>query len=367
MSMIRKLTPVAIAIAALCSAPAFAGTTSATASNSQSTSANQPNTPYYPANTNSSNNAKLTNTVLQHASGNVGVNNAAGDTNQQANTTSIAASMYTDNNNNASATVENTQSQSQNSTNYLSNSNAENHAELDHHVLQDASGNIGVNNAAGDNNQQGNATAIATTNMEDSSTNATANVDSDQTMSNFVTTTNNSSNKAELEGHALENASGNVGVNNASGYNNQQANGLAVAKADDGVASATTDADQTDNVTAGYPSTSLTTNSSNSASLENDVLENASGNVHVNNAAGDNNEQGNFLAIAATDDSLATASAPSSQVAMSSTASMVGSSNNATMSNEVLQNASGNVGVNNSAGGNNQQLNSLAIATSNGD
>ncbi len=366
MSMIRKLTPVAIAIAALCSAPAFAAppppppppptlaTTLAMASNSQSTAAN------VSSNTKSSNSATLGSTVLEHASGNVGVNNAAGDTNQQSNTTSIAASKNDSTYSNARATVNNTQAQTQGHSTGVYNNYSENNAELNHDVLRDATGNVGVNNAAGDNNQQANMTSLSVANAEHSHTptRATANIDSGQRMSNTARSYK-SSNKAELEGHALENATGNVGVNNASGSNNQQANGLAIAKADDGAAKATTDAAQMTS------STSAMTSSHNRSSLENDVLENASGNVHVNNASGDNNQQGNFLAIAVTDDNLATALAPSSQSAMNSASTMRNSSNTARMSGEVLQNASGNVGVNNAAGGNNQQLNSLAIANSN--
>ena len=354
MSMIRKLTPVAIAIAALCATPAFASTgASANASNNQSsTVANQVNA------SNNTNSATLNNHVLEHASGNIGANNAAGLSNQQANDTSIAhAGPF------SGDAVSNVESgQTQNGSMDQTLSNLTNHATLNSHVLEYATGNIGANNAAGDHNQQTNGTAIANTRDEgnDGSTNATAEVGSNQSISvGHSLSWSGGHDGAELESHVLEHASGNIGVNNAAGDSNQQGNSLSVAKAGEGNASAMIGGGQSASVA------SYSDSSSNTASLEDHVLEYATGNVGANNAAGTNNQQGNALAIAMSDDGLASASATNSQsLANMGTITSYGNVNSADLSEHVLEHASGNVGVNNAAGGNNQQLNSLSIANS---
>ncbi|MHB1951518.1 MAG: hypothetical protein ACYCQK_08585, partial [Acidiferrobacteraceae bacterium] len=110
---------------------------------------------------------------------------------------------------------------------------------------------------------------------------------------------------------------------------------------------------------------SYTDSGSSTASLEDHVLQDASGNIGANNAAGTNNQQGNALAIAMTDDGLASAAASSNQSLQNMGGTFSGGIvNSADLSEHVLENATGNVGVNNAAGGNNQQLNSLSIATS---
>ncbi|MHB1586999.1 MAG: hypothetical protein ACYCRH_10140 [Acidiferrobacteraceae bacterium] len=354
MSIIRKLTPVAIAIAALCATPAFAATgASATASNNQSSSVSNSVSA-----SNNTNSATLNNHVLEHASGNVGANNASGLSNQQANDTSIAtAGPFSGD---AAANVDNSQSQNGNMGQTLSN--LTNHATLNNHVLEYATGNIGANNAAGDHNQQANGTAIATTRDEgnDGSTNASANVNTAQSISvGHSLSWSGGHDGAELESRVLEHASGNIGVNNAAGDSNQQGNSLSVANAGEGNASANIGGSQSASVA------SYSDSSSNTASLEDHVLEYATGNVGANNAAGTNNQQGNALAIAMSDDGLSSATASSSQqLANMGTLYSNGNLNSADLSEHVLEHASGNVGVNNAAGGNNQQLNSLSIANS---
>ncbi|MHB1951199.1 MAG: hypothetical protein ACYCQK_06960, partial [Acidiferrobacteraceae bacterium] len=278
--MIRKLTPVAIAIAALCATPAFAATgAAASASNNQSSSVS--NSVSASGDTNS---ASLNNHVLEHASGNIGANNAAGLSNQQANNTSLAnAGPFSGD---AAASVGNSQSQVGNMSESLTNET--NHATLNNDVLKYATGNIGVNNAAGDHNQQANGTAIANTRDEgnDGDTNATANVSSDQSISvGHSFSISGGHDGAELEDHVLQHASGNIGVNNAAGNSNQQGNSLSVANAGEGNATASISGSQSSSVA------SYTDSGSSTASLEDHVLQDASGNIGANNAAGTNNQQ----------------------------------------------------------------------------
>lgn len=347
MSMIRKMTPVAIAIAALCSAPAFASGATATAGTGQATMWTGS------SNDDTTNNATLKNHVLENATGNIGVNNAAGSGNQQANTTSVAKSSQGD----ASAAVGAGQIKA--GSFVMNVDDVKNNATLQDDVLENASGNIGVNNASGTNNQQANGTAIAVSSGENGS--ASASVNAGQGGLSWAWSFNNTTNNATLKDDVLQNASGNVGVNNAAGDNNQQSNGLALATGDDGNASAKISAGQLDVWTMSLSAGKVT----NNATLRDDVLENAKGNVGVSNAAGENNQQGNNLAVAVTDQGLASASAQSTQVSLlTGSGTNEGVTNNATVQNDVLRNATGNIGVNNTAGTNNQQLNSLSLATS---
>jgi hypothetical protein len=106
-------------------------------------------------------------------------------------------------------------------------------------------------------------------------------------------------------------SNGNIGMNNAGGDGNQQDNAAALATADEsfifGSAVAATSATQTNagNSVANYSSTA-------SASLNN-VGNNGSGNLGVNNAAGDFNQQKNNLAIAVSGGRVAQSAAAANQ------------------------------------------------------
>lgn len=94
-----------------------------------------------------------------------------------------------------------------------------------------------------------------------------------------------------------------------------------------------------------------------------DSLGNASGNVGVNVAAGDNNQQANAAAIAAADSAFIFATADISQVGKNNKLDNYSVPNNATLKNSA-NGASGNVGINIAAGNYNQQKNDMAIAYS---
>lgn len=210
---------------------------------------------------------------------------------------------------------------------------------------------------------------------------------------------NETKNTAGLEG-SLDGAAGNVGVNVAAGDNNQQANAAAIATADaafvfggfaSSSASASIGVDQ-----QGYDNTLSNYGNPNNASVL-DSANDATGNVAINVAAGNFNQQKNDMSIASSENALvADASVTILQTSsgnqtenklgnvfevdadLPTVASGFGFGfgggggynpqtpqtpvvNNASLSNS-LANASGNVGVNIAAGGGNQQSNSLAIA-----
>ncbi|MGI2258885.1 hypothetical protein [Shewanella sp. GXUN23E] len=124
------------------------------------------------------------------------------------------------------AVVENKQGSVYNqASNYYHN----NSAGISDTAFQNAAGNIGVNVAAGDNNAQANSAALAAIDAEFAFGSGDAEIFSDQlSMSNY-TTNHGSTNSAFVGNDSFAGASGNIGVNVASGNNNAQANNLAAS------------------------------------------------------------------------------------------------------------------------------------------
>ncbi|MAR73893.1 MULTISPECIES: hypothetical protein [unclassified Halomonas] len=102
-----------------------------------------------------------------------------------------------------------------------------NDATLGGNALQGASGNIGANVAAGDNNQQANDAALSSSDAATVFGQAAS--FSFQSASNNMTDINGSPNTALMGGNALRDASGNIGVNVAAGVGNAQHNSLAAS------------------------------------------------------------------------------------------------------------------------------------------
>jgi hypothetical protein len=200
-----------------------------------------------------------------------------------------------------------------------------NSASISGNVGNGASGNVGVNQASGDLNAQGNQAAIAAAGSSTSDAGFTFNCDHNgcggdpqssagsmadaetfATQSSALTSTHNhgTTNTASASGNAFEGASGNVGVNQAAGDGNEQLNQLSAATAqnvDYAVATSTLDQEWSGNRVDNDPGTlgmcSYPLNTSNSTSLSGHVLANASGNIGLNQAAGTGNMQSNSLAM----------------------------------------------------------------------
>lgn len=198
-----------------------------------------------------------------------------------------------------------------------------NNANISGKVGDGTSGNLGVNQAAGDMNAQGNQAAIAaagssssdasfTFNCEHngcgdhSSAGSMADAETIATQSQVFSRTYNhgTTNAANISDHAFDNASGNVGVNQAAGDGNEQLNQLSAATAsnvDYAVATSTLDQEWSGNRVDNDPGKlgwcSYPLNTSNNANLSGNVLANASGNIGLNQAAGTGNMQSNSLAM----------------------------------------------------------------------
>jgi hypothetical protein len=181
---------------------------------------------------------------------------------------------------------------------------------------------------------------------------------------------------------SVKGAEGNMGVNAAAGSGNQQDNAVAIATSDEsfvfGTAASLTSATQTNSHN----------NDHNYGTQNNALLKSSgngsSGNVGINVAAGDFNQQKNNLAIAVSNGRIASAGATASQTSNNlSVINEAGASylsnvntwsqgpswnnnhtpvvNNATMDHS-FNGISGNGGANIAAGVGNQQSNSLSIA-----
>ena len=104
----------------------------------------------------------------------------------------------------------------------------------------------------------------------------------------------------------------------------------------------------------------------NSATVGGNALQSARGNIGVNVTAGDNNQQANSAALAAADASFLFGSSDAEifarQDVQSNWAHNLGTTNAASLGGNALQNATGNIGVNISAGNSNQQKNDLAAS-----
>ncbi|WP_197722064.1 hypothetical protein [Sulfuriflexus mobilis] len=108
----------------------------------------------------------------------------------------------------------------------------------------------------------------------------------------------------------------------------------------------------------------------NNANASGDSLSNAAGNIGLNITAGTNNQQDNAAALAVADAEMtfgaADGQAHSSQDGEFNYTENYGVYNNASVRDNVLKGATGNIGVNISAGNSNQQKNNLAAAVSTG-
>lgn len=256
---------------------------------------------------NASNNTGLYGNVLSKAKGNISVNEAAGLSNQQSNNLSVA---YTTNKKSedfsvgAKASVDNTQSMGSNNSQQgitsfpMNQIGTRNITGLGQNALKRASGNIGVNLASGDSNQQTNSTAISATKDSHNvyhTDYAEATAGANQLQNGNATKDTSVTDGAGLSGNAARNASGNININVASGSQNQQQNGLAIASIASAKAMGSANAPIEQ---VALLNTSGSLNSTYTSTVDGNALRGASGNIGLNVASGNNNQQVNSLAIA---------------------------------------------------------------------
>jgi len=126
----------------------------------------------------------------------------------------------------AIAIIDNRQSVSDN---HGDNELLENNASISENVAQDASGNLGFNTAAGDNNAQDNAASLSAADASFTFGMSDAQVYVNQYGGGNHTYNDGVVNNSSLSGNAFRGATGNIGVNSAAGNNNEQKNALAAS------------------------------------------------------------------------------------------------------------------------------------------
>lgn len=308
--------------------------------------------------------------AFEKAHGAIAVNQASGNGNQQANTLSVAAGAGVVN---AGANV--TQSMTSNDVSAVDAETATTPYGLTTTVggnaFQNASGNIGDNVATGEANQQGNSTSLTSSEKQFSGSMGNAYVT--QTQASESTDVGNGMGvpvaTTAIGGNAFRDVHGNVGVNAATGVENQQGNSTSIMKQTNpsgGMPMAFVSQKQDPQTDEGENDLNLDP----TATLGGHAFEDGSGNMQVNEAAGDNNQQGNATSIAAVHTYAPGSSAVGSDMggvtqSMDNVANS-GDSNpvNATVAGSVFKSASGNMNVNVAAGKSNQQGNATTILAS---
>ena len=297
------------------------------------------------------------------------------------------------------------------SGNYARNGLLDNTASIGDDVGSDASGNLGFNVAAGDNNAQDNAAALSAADASFSFGMADAEVFVNQAGTNNMTWNHGVTNDAGISGNAFSGAAGNIGVNVTSGNNNEQKNALAASVATSAYATSTISSNQTSsgnkvenngyydrlvstvNVSLSGKVTGTTkgtgtgeyAGTGNSYQKTNFYPDNWSGDTHpagdqTGHSDWDNQTQGavanpNRPGVGGmawdTDEKgtskfseMGTADLTASLSGQVSTVNWVAvnATNTASLSGSAFSNASGNIGVNVSSGTGNLQANSLALA-----
>lgn len=294
----------------------------------------------------------------------------------------------------ATAVVVDGQVSTQNTvSNYLST----NDSSLSGNALNSAAGNIGVNVATGDNNQQANAAAISAADASLVFGSTDALVGAYQQASRNITTNDGQTNRAGMSGDAMSNAAGNIGVNIAAGNSNQQKNDMAIATGTSTNGTAVAGALQ---MNAHNDTTNAPVQTEEVQTVQVDLALNAtgtyggagvggyvghtggtyqgteSGNGHpsMNSSSNNNNnhhnnsEHGTYHGGEA--GVLGFYEAGALELSGSVTGSIpvvvvtnVATTNTAYLGDNALASAAGNIGVNVASGTNNQQFNGLAIAS----
>ncbi len=303
-----------------------------------------------------------------------------------------------------------------NTYNTVDNGMVTNEASAADNVAASIAGNVGMNIAAGDNNQQDNAAALSAADASFAFGMADAEVFVDQSGTLNYTDNLGTTNAASIGGSAFSAASGNIGVNVASGNNNQQKNSMAASVATTNYAQASVASDQSSggNYTNNQPfeDTYMTSvqvslagsgsgtyggSSSGSANLDLSGAVDQIGNVYPDTWTGavhpdgsqtghidldtdtqggsDLNDDGGALAFGYTADSTASGdvsleesgSIDLANINLSGSVnymqiSYLPTTNTASLSGDAFNGASGNIGINVAAGTGNQQANSLALA-----
>lgn len=152
---------------------------------------------------------------------------------------------------------------------------------------------------------------------------AIAVIDNRQSISNNVTGNSLVTNSASIADDVGAGASGNLGFNVVAGDNNAQDNAASLSAADASFSFGMADAEVFVNQ-AGFGNTTMNSGVTNAAGLGGNAFVGASGNIGVNIASGNNNEQKNALAASVATSAMAQSSISSNQVSTGNTVSNAG-------------------------------------------
>lgn len=152
---------------------------------------------------------------------------------------------------------------------------------------------------------------------------AIAVIDNRQSISNNVTGNSLVTNSASIADDVGAGASGNLGFNVVAGDNNAQDNAASLSAADASFSFGMADAEVFVNQ-AGFGNTTMNSGVTNAAGLGGNAFGGASGNIGVNIASGNNNEQKNALAASVATSAMAQSSISSNQVSTGNTVSNAG-------------------------------------------
>ncbi|TDB33118.1 adhesin [Stenotrophomonas sp. TEPEL] len=152
---------------------------------------------------------------------------------------------------------------------------------------------------------------------------AIAVIDNRQSISNNLTGNSLVSNSASIADDVGAGASGNLGFNVVAGDNNAQDNAASLSAADASFSFGMADAEVFVNQ-AGFGNTTMNSGVTNAAGLGGNAFGGASGNIGVNIASGNNNEQKNALAASVATSAMAQSSISSNQVSTGNTVSNAG-------------------------------------------
>ncbi|QQP94821.1 hypothetical protein [Lysobacter enzymogenes] len=162
-------------------------------------------------------------------------------------------------------------------------------------AMSNAQGNMGANVAAGVGNAQSNDTALSAVDGEKVFASAMVFNDQKAGFNYAYSSQQDTYYSATLDGSALSNAKGNIGVNVGAGVGNAQSNGMAASVNSSGtIAKAASDSEQHSWLNELAAACDLDT----FATLGGSALSGAQGNIGANVAAGVGNLQHNGLSIA---------------------------------------------------------------------
>lgn len=323
---------------------------------------------------NSGSNTALTNTgsigdnVAAKASGNIGMNSAAGDNNAQDNAAALSATDASFAFGMADGEVFVNQAGAGNDT---MNSGVVNAAGISGNAFQNASGNIGVNVASGNNNEQKNALAasVATTDYAQSSISSnqvsTHNQVSNAGYAQEYTNTTDVSLSGPVRGYSVGVGQGGYAGHTQGGY----WGGGTISESGNAYQSSNLYPDSWTGTTHpdGYSTGHVDFDNQTQGAVQNPYRDGVGGLGFDTYSSGTTSEHGQmrgseegglgFVELSASDlyADLSGSVATSQWV-------MVNATNTAALSGNAFQNASGNIGVNVSAGTGNLQANSLALA-----